>query len=101
MSVVMVLKKSWQLNMASERKRAASEQLLITNSIYENLESNRFRGMSLNPELLVNVTQSYGQHYRKQGIELELRENGRLLYPIEDGGVPVRRRRVQHRRSIS
>ncbi|MFD2412566.1 sensor histidine kinase [Paenibacillus rhizoplanae] len=88
MSVVMVLKKSWQLNMASERKRAASEQLLITNSIYENLESNRFRGMSLNPELLVNVTQSYGQHYRKQGIELELRENGRLLYPIEDGGSP-------------
>ncbi|WP_339220203.1 HAMP domain-containing sensor histidine kinase [Paenibacillus sp. FSL H8-0332] len=87
-SVVMVLKKSWQLNMASERKRAASEQLLITNSIYENLESNRFRGMSLNPELLVNVTQSYGQHYRKQGIELELRENGRLLYPIEDGGSP-------------
>ncbi|WP_339251072.1 HAMP domain-containing sensor histidine kinase [Paenibacillus sp. FSL P2-0136] len=87
-SVVMVLKKSWQLNMASERKRAASEQLLITNSIYENLESNRFRGMSLNPELLVSVTQSYGQHYRKQGIGLELRENGRLLYPIEDGVSP-------------
>ncbi|WP_405104291.1 HAMP domain-containing sensor histidine kinase [Paenibacillus sp. FSL K6-1217] len=84
-SVVMVMKKSWQLNMASERKRAASEQLLITNNIYENMDSIQARGVSLNPALLVSVAKSYGEHYRKQGIELELRENGLLLYPVQDG----------------
>ncbi|MEK4513978.1 HAMP domain-containing sensor histidine kinase [Paenibacillus sp. FSL H8-0122] len=82
-SVVMVMKKSWQLNMASESKRAASEQLLITNNIYENLDSIRARGVSLTPALLVSVAKSYGEHYRKQGIELELRDDGLLLYPGE------------------
>ncbi|QUL54144.1 HAMP domain-containing histidine kinase [Paenibacillus tritici] len=85
-SVVMVMKKSWQLNMDSESERAASEQLLITNNIYENLDSIQVRGVSLNPALLVSVAKSYGQYYRKQGIELELRENGLLLYPVQDGG---------------
>ncbi|ETT32314.1 integral membrane sensor signal transduction histidine kinase [Paenibacillus sp. FSL R7-269] len=85
-SVVMVMKKSWQLNMASESKRAASEQLLITNNIYENLDSIRARGVSLTPALLVSVAKSYGEHYLKQGIELELRDNGLLLYPVENGG---------------
>lgn len=69
--------------MASESKRAASEQLLITNNIYENLDSIRARGVSLTPALLVSVAKSYGEHYRKQGIELELRDDGLLLYPGE------------------
>lgn len=100
-SVVMVMKKSWQLNMASESKRAASEQLLITNNIYENLDSIRARGVSLTPALLVSVAKSYGEHYRKQGIELELRDNGLLLYPVENGGVPVRKRCMRRRKNIS
>lgn len=70
--------------MASESKRAASEQLLITNNIYENLDSIRARGVSLTPALLVSVAKSYGEHYRKQGIELELRDDGLLLYPGEE-----------------
>ncbi|WNS43935.1 HAMP domain-containing sensor histidine kinase [Paenibacillus sp. MMS20-IR301] len=85
-SVIMVMKKSWQLNMDSETRRASSEQLLIANNIYENLESIRTRGLTLTPALLVNVVQSYGGHYRKQGIELELRENGQLIYPADSGG---------------
>lgn len=80
-SVIMVMKKSWQLNMDSETKRAASEQLLITNNIYENLDSIRTRGLTLTPVLLVSVAKSYGEHYRKQGIGLELREDGQLIYP--------------------
>lgn len=88
-SVIMVMKKSWQLNMDSETRRAASEQLLIANNIYENLESIRTRGLTLTPVLLVNVAQSYGGHYRKQGIELELRENGQLIYPADGGRTGI------------
>ena len=84
-SVIMVMKKSWQLNMDSETRRAASEQLLIANNIYENLESIRSRGIAVTPVLLANVVQSYGGHYSKQGIELELRENGQLIYPADGG----------------
>lgn len=84
-SVIMVMKKSWQLNMESETRRAASEQLLIANNIYENLESIRSRGIAITPVLLVNVVQSYGGHYNQQGIELELRENGQLIYPADGG----------------
>lgn len=93
-SVVMVMKKSWQLNMASESKRAASEQLLITNNIYENLDSIRARGVSLTPALLLSVAKSYGEHYRKQGIRLELREDEKLLYPGEGGDSPAREEHV-------
>jgi signal transduction histidine kinase len=86
-SVIMVMKKSWQLNMDSETKRAASEQLLITNNIYENLDSIRSRGITLTPGLMVSVAESYGEHYRRQGIGLELREDGRLIYPNPGGEV--------------
>jgi signal transduction histidine kinase len=86
-SVIMVMKKSWQLNMDSETKRASSEQLLIANNIYENLDSILARGSTLTPVLLVSVAESYGEHYRRQGIGLELRENGKLIYPA--GGKPA------------
>ncbi|WP_245237218.1 HAMP domain-containing sensor histidine kinase [Paenibacillus ihuae] len=73
--------------MDSETKRASSEQLLIANNIYENLESVQARGYTLTPALLLSVAESYGEHYRRQGIGLELRENGRLIYP--SGGKAV------------
>lgn len=88
-SVLMVMKKSWQLNMDSETRRAESEQLLIVNNIYENLDSIRVRGMSLTPALLVSVAESYGEHYRKQGIRLEMREDQKLLYPGEGRASPA------------
>lgn len=88
-SVIMVMKKSWQLNMDSETRRAASEQLLITNNIYENLNSIRTRGLTLTPALMVSVAKSYGEHYRKQGIGLELREDGQLIYPNQAGKSAV------------
>ena len=93
-SVIMVMKKSWQLNMDSETKRAASEQLLITNNIYENLDSIQARGVSLTPALLISVAESYGEHYRKQGIRLELREDDKLFYPGEGGDSPAREEHV-------
>ncbi|WP_238653679.1 HAMP domain-containing sensor histidine kinase [Paenibacillus piscarius] len=93
-SVLMVMKKSWQLNMDSETRRAESEQLLIVNNIYENLDSIRVRGMSLTPALLVSVAESYGEHYRKQGIRLELREDDKLLYAGEGGDSPAREEHV-------
>lgn len=93
-SVIMVMKKSWQLNMDSETKRAASEQLLITNNIYENLDSIRTRGLTLTPALLVSVAKSYGEHYRKQGIGLELREDGQLIYPNQAGKSAVQEEHV-------
>lgn len=85
-SVIMVMKKSWQLNMDSETRRAASEQMLIVNNIFENLDSIRARGSTLTPVLLASVAQSYGDYYLSQGIGLELRENGRLVYPNTGGG---------------
>lgn len=93
-SVIMVMKKSWQLNIDSETKRAASEQLLITNNIYENLDSIRTRGLTLTPALLVSVAKSYGEHYRKQGIGLELREDGQLIYPNQAGKSAVQEEHV-------
>lgn len=80
-SVIMVMKKSWQLNMDSETKRAASEHLLITNNIFENFDSIRARGNTLTPVLLASVAESYGEYYRRQGIGLELLEKGQLIYP--------------------
>lgn len=80
-SVIMVMKKSWQLNMDSEIRRAESEHLLIVNNIYENLDSIRSRGLTLTPALLVSAAESYDEYYRRQGISLELRENGQLIYP--------------------
>ncbi|UQZ32821.1 sensor histidine kinase [Paenibacillus sp. PK3_47] len=88
-SVIMVMKKSWQLNMDSETRRAESEQLLIANNIYENLDSIRARGNTLTPVLLVSVAESYDEYYHRQGIGLELRENGRLIYPNAEGQAEV------------
>jgi len=84
-SVIMVMKKSWQLNMDSEMQRASSEQLLIANNIYENLNSILARGTALTPILLASVSQSYGDYYRKQGIHLQLWENDRMIYPPQKG----------------
>lgn len=84
-SVIMVMKKSWQLNMASETQRASSEQLLIANNIYENLNSIQARGNPLTPILLASVSESYGDYYRKQGIYLQLWENDRMIYPLQKG----------------
>lgn len=84
-SVIMVMKKSWQLNMDSETRRAASEQTLIANNIFENLDSIRARGNTLTPVLLASVAQSYGDYYHSQGIGIELRENGRLIFPNPGG----------------
>jgi signal transduction histidine kinase len=83
-SVIMVMKKSWQLNMDSETQRASSEQLLIVNNIYENLNSIQARGNPLTPILLASVSQSYGDYYRKQGIYLQLWENDRMIYPPQN-----------------
>ncbi|WP_339803251.1 HAMP domain-containing sensor histidine kinase [Paenibacillus sp. FSL R5-0744] len=84
-SVIMVMKKSWQLNMDSEMQRASSEQLLIANNIYENLNSIQARGTALTPILLASVSESYGDYYRKQGIYLQLWENDRMIYPPQKG----------------
>lgn len=85
-SVIMVMKKSWQLNMDSEMQRASSEQLLIANNIYENLNSIQARGTALTPILLASVSESYGDYYRKQGIDLQLWENDRMIiYPPQKG----------------
>lgn len=84
-SVIMVMKKSWQLNMDSETQRASSEQLLIANNIYENLNSILARGTALTPILLASVSESYGDYYRKQGIHLQLWENDRMIYPPQKG----------------
>lgn len=84
-SVIMVMKKSWQLNMDSETQRASSEQLLIANNIYENLNSIQARGNPLTPILLASVSESYGDYYRKQGIYLQLWENDRMIYPLQKG----------------
>lgn len=80
--------------MDSETRRAASEQLLITNNIYENLDSIRTRGLTLTPALMVSVAKSYGEHYRKQGIGLELREDGQLIYPNQAGKSAVQEEHV-------
>ncbi|OZQ76783.1 two-component sensor histidine kinase [Paenibacillus odorifer] len=85
-SVIMIMKKSWQLNMDSEMQRASSEQLLIANNIYENLESIQTRGATLTSTLISSVAQSYGEFYHKQGIGLQLWENDQMVYP--NVGVP-------------
>ncbi|MBT2293681.1 HAMP domain-containing histidine kinase [Paenibacillus albidus] len=84
-SVIMVMKKSWQLNMDSETQRAASEQLLIANNIYENLTSIQTRGTRITPILLASVALSYSEYYRKQGIHLQLWDNGQRVYPSRAG----------------
>jgi signal transduction histidine kinase len=86
-SVIMVMKKSWQLNIDSETQRASSEQLLIVNNIYENLSSIQARGNPLTPILLASVSQSYGDYYRKQGIYLQLWENGLMIYPPQNENI--------------
>ncbi|MFF2907630.1 ATP-binding protein [Paenibacillus sp. NPDC057934] len=83
-SVMMVMKKSWQLNIDSETQRASSDQLLIANNIYENLNSIQARGNPLTPILLASVAQSYGDYYRKQGIYLQLWDSDGMIYPPQN-----------------
>lgn len=82
-SVIMIMKKSWQLNMEREIQRASSEQALIANNIYENLNSIKSRGMSINDAVLFDVARSYADYYRQQGITLQLWDQGQLVYSDE------------------
>ncbi|GIP26603.1 hypothetical protein J23TS9_17330 [Paenibacillus sp. J23TS9] len=77
-SVMMIMKKSWQLNMEREIQRASSEQALIANNIYENLNSIKSRGMSIHDTVLFDVARSYADYYRQQGITLQLWDQGQF-----------------------
>lgn len=79
-SVVMIMKKSWQLNMEREVQRASSEQALIANNIYENLNSIRSRGMTINETVLYDVASSYAEYYKHQGITLQLWNQDKVVF---------------------
>ncbi|MFF2090893.1 ATP-binding protein [Paenibacillus sp. NPDC058174] len=85
-SVIIIMNKSWQLHMEREIQRAASEQALIANNIYENLISIQSRGMAVNDTVLTDVARSYANYYRKQKISLQLWNGNQLVY--EDGQKP-------------
>lgn len=80
-SVIMIMNKSWSLNMERETQRASSEQALIANNIYENLTSIMSRGSSVDDPILHDVTNSYARNYLQQGVTLQLWNQERLLYP--------------------
>lgn len=84
LSVIMVMKKSWELNMERETQRASSEQMLIANNIYENLNSIRSRGAAYNEPILNNIMRSYAEFYQQQGITLELWDKDQLIFSDED-----------------
>ncbi|MEC0168728.1 HAMP domain-containing sensor histidine kinase [Paenibacillus graminis] len=79
-SVIMIMNKSWQLNMRREQQRAASDQALIANNIYENLNSIKSRGMPINDTILLDVARSYGEYYQERGISLQLSNQDVLIY---------------------
>jgi len=79
-SVVIIMNKSWQLNMEREVQRAANEQELIANNIYENLKSIQSRGMVINDPVLVDIARSYSDYYQKQKIALQLWDQDQLVY---------------------
>lgn len=83
-SVIMIMNKSWSLNMEREAQRASSEQVLIANNIYENLISIMSRGSSVDDSILYDVTNSYARNYLQQGVTLQLWNQERLLYPHAD-----------------
>ncbi|WP_019909212.1 sensor histidine kinase [Paenibacillus sp. HW567] len=84
-SVIMVMNKSWQLNMERETQRASSEQALIANNVYENLNSLLARGSRVDRPVLYEVMRSYAQNYRQQGIALQLWDRDELVYPAGEG----------------
>lgn len=87
LSVVMIMKKSWQLNMEREVQRASSEQALIANNIYENLNSIKSRGMTISDLVIFDIMSSYADYYKRQGITLQLRDQDNTVYP-EESTIP-------------
>ncbi|MFD0710916.1 ATP-binding protein [Paenibacillus sp. GCM10027626] len=81
-SVLMIMNKSWALNIAREQQRADREQALIANNIYENLNSIASRGMLINEAVLAEVARSYIDYYHKQKISLQLwdHKQDQLIY---------------------
>jgi len=79
-SVIIMMNKSWQLNMDREVQRAQSEQELIANNVYENLKSIQSRGMVINDTVLVDIARSYSDYYQKQNIAIQLWNKDQLVY---------------------
>ncbi|MDR0270201.1 HAMP domain-containing sensor histidine kinase [Paenibacillus sp.] len=79
-SVIMIMHKSWQLNMEREMQRSSNEQALIANNIYENLNSIKSRGMIVNDDVLFDVVRSYAEYYQKQDISLQLWDREQIVY---------------------
>lgn len=79
-SVIMIMHKSWQLNMEREMQRSSNEQALIANNIYENLNSIKSRGMTMSDDVLFDVARSYAEYYLKQNISLQLWDREQLVY---------------------
>ncbi|MWV42812.1 HAMP domain-containing protein [Paenibacillus sp. HJL G12] len=88
-SVIMIMNKSWKLNMEREMQRASSEQALIANNIYENLNSVKSRGISINDNVLFDVAHSYADYYRQQGITLQLWDQGHLVYSDDSAAQDI------------
>lgn len=89
-SVIMMMHKSWQLNMEREIQRSSNEQALIANNIYDNLNSIKSRGMTVNDDVLFDVARSYADYYLKQGISLQLWDREQLVY---DGALAAEKRK--------
>lgn len=87
-SVIMMMHKSWKLNMDREMQRSSNEQAFIANNIYDNLNSIKSRGMTVKEDVLFDVARSYAEYYQKQNIFLQLWDRDRLVY---DGDVAAGR----------
>ena len=91
-SIFTIMQKNWALNLSWEIERASSEQALIANNIYENLNSVRSRGSMLNEDVYYDVVRSYDNYYSKQGIALEMWKNNRRVFPLNgemDSAMPA------------
>ncbi|MED5017863.1 HAMP domain-containing sensor histidine kinase [Paenibacillus chibensis] len=80
LSVVMIMNKSWQLNMQREVQRSDNEQALIANNIYENLNSIKSRGIAISDNVLFDVARSYAEYYRRQDMGLQLWDRDHMIY---------------------
>lgn len=82
-SVLMMMNRSLQMSLQRETERAASDQTLIANNIYENLNSIESRGTRVTGQMLLEVASSYADYYKQQDIGIQLWDGDRLLYPAE------------------
>lgn len=82
--VVAVMRRNWSLSLAREFARCENEQLLISNNIYENLNTLSSRGMAIDDKLYFDIASSYGDYYQGQGISLALWNGESLIYSALD-----------------